>query len=223
MDRIIKSRAIVLKGQDLGESNRIITLFTKEQGKLKAVARGAKRSKRRFQNALEDLTLSKVNLKAPRVGSLFHLDFIESIDTFYELRMDARKYACAALASELADLWTKELSPEKELFELLIWYLRRLKLERDPFPVTLYFKIKILKISGYGPKWESLDEKGLKVSKGTLRCLNFVQASPLDSIQRLRMSRQNMKEAWGLLKALHIRYLEIEPRSYKVLREIART
>ncbi|OCC14704.1 DNA recombination and repair protein RecO [Dissulfuribacter thermophilus] len=221
MEKLIESDSIVLKGQDFGESHRIITLFTVSHGKIKALARGAKRSKKRFLNALEDLNYLVATLKPPRTEGLYHLHSVGAKDTFPEIKNHAIKFACAGLGCELVDLWTRELSPERDIFELLLWFLNELNQGMEPYTLTLYFKTRLLKIVGYGPEWTNLKKNGLRISDGTLRCLDFVQISPLNRLNRLKMSKQNIKEAWALLKAMHLKHLEKEPKSYYVLRQIA--
>ena len=221
MGNLIKNEAIVLRGQDLGESHLIITLFTREQGKLKAVARGAKRSKKRFQNALEPFTYGQVIIRPSRTGSMAGLEAMNPFETFIKIRSDAIKFTLASLGCELLDLWLREESPEPKAFSLLLWFLHSLEQTREPYLFTLLFKARLLSIVGYGPDWNKIEAPRLNVSKATIKSLAYIQESPLEKIDRLRLSKKYMREAWKLIKSLHIKHLEKEPRSYNVLRQIA--
>ena len=217
METPFETEAIVLRGSDFGESHRIITLFTKHKGKVKAIARGAKRSRKRFLNALEPFTLGIAEIKPQRTGGLASLEAMNARETFSYIRQDIVRYACAGLACELTDLWTREMSPEMALFQLLLWYLQVMNGTDHPYLTTIFFKAKLLRIVGYGPDWSKITLKGQNLSKGTLKSLAFIQDHPFEKIMRLRLSRDTMREAWRVLKAMHTRHLEKEPLSYNVL------
>ncbi len=221
MENLIKSEAIVLRGQDLGESHLIVTLLTVDQGKFKAVARGAKRSKKRFQNALEPFTHGQAIVRPSRTDSMAGLEAMAPKETFSQIRRDILKFTLASLACELLDLWLRENSPEARAFTLLLWFLHSLEQTKEPFLFTLLFKTRLLSIVGYGPDWGRIEANKLRVSQGTIKSLAFIQETPLDRIDRLRLSKRYMREAWTLIKSLHIKYLEKEPRSYNVLRQMA--
>ena len=221
MERRIESKAIVLNGRDIGESHRLLTLFTLELGKLKVMAYGAKRSKRRFQNALEPFTYGAAQIKPCRNETIHTLEAFAPMDTFPEIRREILKYTCAGLACELVELWTRENNREKELFDLLTWFLGVLGKGQEPYRITLFFKARLLAIVGYGPDWARFQGSTHHISLATLKSLAYIQAAPMEKIERLRIARPHMREAWALLKAMHTRHLEKEPNSYNVLRQMA--
>ena len=246
MPDILKSPAFVISGQDLGESDRLITFYTMAGGKMRSIAKGAKRSRRRFVNALEPFTMLNLSLALPRTTGLNRIDSTEILDNFPQLRLKFECYIMASLCCELVNLWTKEDDPQKNLFKLLRWYFGPLNDGFHPKKTTLFFKILLLTLAGYAPDFDQCllckkppmgdhvvfklhaggfvcsgcrkaGEKTHKIGLGTLKSLRYIQKGPLDNLHRLTMTDAVLEEAWSLMKSLHCHHLERVPASYKVL------
>jgi len=158
------TEAIVLRLTDYGEADRIVTLFTLEQGRLSGVARGAKRSRKRFGGALEAFAHLKLQLQlGPGLPTLLSAD-IGSI--FPGIRGELSKIGSAAYACELVERLTPEGEANPRLFRLLYCYLERLDLAPPSPSDRRFFAVNLLKILGYQPE---LDGAGL--SEETARLL----------------------------------------------------
>src|SRR5258707_7868292 len=112
------ARALVLHRSDLGENDRILTLYTREKGKLNAVARGARRGVSRLSGATELFILEKLQIAAGR-----NLDIIMQCEiemSFSGLRTDLQKLARATYFCELLDRFTgdRDAASSPELFDL---------------------------------------------------------------------------------------------------------
>src|SRR5439155_22541244 len=83
-----QSEAIVLRTYPLREADLLVTLFTRSEGKLKGVAKSAKKSKRRFGGALEPLTFVKLHYEAKEGQELARLDSCEVIESPLTTRVD---------------------------------------------------------------------------------------------------------------------------------------
>ena len=145
--------AIVLRLTDYGEADRIVSLFTLEQGKLQGIARGAKRSRKRFAGALEPFAHLKLQLqRGPGLATLVSADIVS---IFPGIRAELTKIGSAAYACELAE----RLSPDEEanprLFRLLCCYLETLDLAPPSPSDRRFFAVNLLKILGYQPDLEA--------------------------------------------------------------------
>src|SRR6185369_6027248 len=114
MPESVVTQAIVLRTVNFGESDRIVTLYGRSTGKVSAVARGARRSKKRFGAALGIFGIGEAVLKSrPRASS--DLMWLESFTTtgsgFHELTTDVAKVAHAGYLCELVN----ELTPVHEV------------------------------------------------------------------------------------------------------------
>lgn len=143
--------AVIIQVKDHAESDKIITLYTLEQGKINAIAKGAKRSKKRFVNKLELFSLLNISYAPGRLSSLARIDQAELIAPYPNLHKNYDQYVAASLLSELVLYWTREHDREEELFQLLIWSLKQLSLGVTPSQAIIFFHVKMLDILGFRP------------------------------------------------------------------------
>ncbi len=118
-----KLTAIVLRTVDYGESDRVVTLLSRERGKVSAFARGARASRRRFGGALEPFTLLAAEVRGRSSSDLLGLESTAVVRGFGGIRGDLARIACAAYAAELARELVRDHEPNEELFDLLAAYL----------------------------------------------------------------------------------------------------
>ena len=147
--RSYRCQAVVLKRHDFGEADRILVLFTRERGKLRAIAKGSRRTTSRLAGHLELFTHAELQLARGR-----DLDVIaqaETRDPFRGLREDLDRTSHAYLVAELADVLTEEQAEQPELFDLLVRTLRALETEPDPRLVVDHFLMALLGIVGFRP------------------------------------------------------------------------
>jgi len=145
--------AIVLRLTDYGEADRIVSFFTREEGRLSGFARGAKRSRRRFGGALEPFAHLSLQLKIPYSG-LATIETADIVSIHPGIRVDLSQIGCAAYACELVERLTPEGEENPRLFRLLSCYLQRLD-SAPPSPSDRrLFTVNLLKILGYQPALE---------------------------------------------------------------------
>lgn len=146
----LQSRAIVLKVTDYGESDKIVTFYTQQFGKLKGIAKGAKRSKKRFVNKLEFFSLLDITVVPGRLSTLGRIDNASLVNSFPSLRENYHRYTAAMLVCELMDLWTRENDSDDPLFQLLCWCLHEISGSSNISETVIFFQIKMLDILGMG-------------------------------------------------------------------------
>ncbi|MBU3936448.1 MAG: DNA repair protein RecO [Proteobacteria bacterium] len=144
--------AIVLQVKDHGDSDKIVTMYTQEYGKIVLIAKGAKRSKKRFVNKLELFSLLRIHFAPSRHSSLMRLDQADLVAPFPALRGNYELYIAASLLCELVLYWTREHDSDEELFLLLLWALEGLVVAGgDVNRTIIFFHVKMLDILGYRP------------------------------------------------------------------------
>ena len=157
-----RCEAIVLGVIDYREADKIVTLFTLEHGKLKGVARGAKRSVRRFGGCLEPFALLTVQLSLK--AGLARLDGADVRTIHPRIRTDLQKIGYAGYACEAVDLLLPEGLANPRLFRLLSAYLERLD-SAPPAPSDRrFFQINLLNILGYRPDLDYCSSCGAELS-----------------------------------------------------------
>jgi DNA repair protein RecO (recombination protein O) len=149
-----QTEAIVLRLTDYGEADRIVSLFTLEQGRISGIARGAKRSRKRFGGALESFAHLKLQLQlGAGLPTLLSADICS---IFLGIRAELAKIGSAAYACELVERLTPEAEANPRLFRLLFCYLERLDLAPPSPSDRRFFAVNLLKILGYQPEVRGL-------------------------------------------------------------------
>ncbi len=141
--------AIVLRVNDLGESDKIVTFYSKERGRMAGIAKGAKRSKKRFSNKLEIFSLLDVIYDDRGRSGLVRIAEAELLDSFFSLRENYDRYVSAALACELIYYWSGEYDADRNIFNLLLWTLRSLDRGSQSQVAQIFFQIKLYTLVGY--------------------------------------------------------------------------
>jgi DNA repair protein RecO (recombination protein O) len=148
-----KVQSFVLSSLDYGDSDRIVSLFTLEHGRVKAFARGARKSRKRFGPALEPF--ARIDAQARIKEGLSSLQQADIVCIYPAIRADLERIAHALYACELVDAITPEGHPLPRLFRLLAAYLDRLETETAAEGDRRFFEINLLNILGYRPALET--------------------------------------------------------------------
>ena len=143
--------AVVLQVTDHGDSDKIITLYTEAQGKISGIAKGAKRSKKRFVNKLEPFSLLDLAYAEGRTSTLVRIDQAELLNGFPTLRQDYPRYTAATLICEQLLQWTRENDADPALFALGRWALTSLEQGVPPLATVILFEVRMLDLLGYRP------------------------------------------------------------------------
>lgn len=147
--RLRRDTAVVLRTYKLGEADRIVVLLTEEHGKVRAVAKGVRKTRSRFGGRLEPLSHLTVQLHEGR-----NLDVVtqaETIDTFRPIRDDLGRLGRAVAMLEAADHLSMEGEAAPELYRMLVGALRSLA-DSDSALVSSAFLLKALALEGFRPE-----------------------------------------------------------------------
>lgn len=246
--RSFRVEAVVLRHANWGEADRILTLYTRERGKLRAVAKGARRIKSRKAGHLEPFT--RVTLQLARGRDLPIVTQAETVDAYLPLRDDLVCTATASTVVELLDRFTYEDESENlDIFRLLTDTLHRIATLADPWVAVRYFEVQALDRLGYRPQLvtcancgeevQPLDQffsvaqggvlcprcgAGLpgarQVSMEALKYLRHFQRSPFPEAQRARPRPEVRAEIEALIQSYITYLLERELKSPGFLKQV---
>jgi len=149
---LVKTPAIVLHSRKWGDADRIVTLFTLRFGKLRGVARGARRLKSRLGGMIEPFTLCQLDLFEKPGDSLYRISQVAIDEPFAKFRDDLSLMAAAGRMVNLVGAVMAEGDAEPRVFEGLEQGLRSLLTSRDVAWTTLLFQIRLLGLSGFRPQ-----------------------------------------------------------------------
>ncbi|XVV05448.1 DNA repair protein RecO [Actinosynnema sp. CA-248983] len=152
MANLYRDTGVVLRVQKLGEADRIITLLTQKHGKVRAVAKGVRRTSSRFGARLEPFGHVDVQFYPGR--SLDVVTQVQTLDAFHvDLVDDYQRYTAACAVLETADrLTAEEGEPVLRLYLLVTGALRALAAkERDPSLILDAFLMRAMAFAGWAP------------------------------------------------------------------------
>src|SRR5438105_12133836 len=115
-----KALALVVRTTDWSETSRIATLWTREFGKVRALAKGGRRLKSNFESALDLLTVCSIVFLRKSSGSLDLLTEAQVLERFPRLRTDLQALYAAYYVAELLADWTEDYDPHPTLFDAVV-------------------------------------------------------------------------------------------------------
>ncbi|MDA8100840.1 MAG: DNA repair protein RecO [Nitrospiraceae bacterium] len=147
-----RTEAVIIGSTNLGEADKIVTFFSLNRGKLRGVAKNARKSFRRFGAGLEPFTHCRLNLYEREHQELLRVEQSEIVTQLFSIACDLERMATGSAILELV----REISPEgeghPEVFHLLVHVLRLLDAGGDPLFLRRIFEIRFLSLLGYQPK-----------------------------------------------------------------------
>jgi DNA repair protein RecO (recombination protein O) len=247
-----QTEAIVLRLLDYGESDRIVTFCTADFGKIRGIAKGARRSRKRFVNALEPFCRSRIFFSRRGPDSLALIEGCDVLSHFPAIRADLDKTLAASCLIDLTDQFTPEDKKNEASFFLLLDFLQLLEGSVMTDALLRFFEIRLLRISGYDPVLDRClycktpigkqaayrfdaakggltcnvcgpgSRDAIPVSLGTIRTLLLGREMEIGRLGRLLLSGQSADESRRLLAHFIRHILGRELKSVHVLNEIRR-
>lgn len=242
-----KCEGIVIRTNDYGETNKVVTLFTREWGKIGAMARGAKKPSSRLAAVTQLFTYGHFLLqKGSGLGSLQQG---ETIDSMRSIREDIFLTAYASYIIELTDKCTEDRRPNPFLFELLHQTLHYMNDGYDLDIIMFIYEIKMLNVIGLHPELNrcaicgntegefafSIREGGFichrcfekdpyhfKISQATARLLRLFYFFDLSRLGNISVKEETKQELKKIISAYYEEYSGLSLKSKRFLEQIDR-
>ncbi|MFA5078311.1 MAG: DNA repair protein RecO [Dehalococcoidia bacterium] len=231
--RVYRTTGIIIKRYKFGEADRLLTIFTSDHGKVRAIAKGAMRPGSKLGGNVELLTHSQMMLARGR-----NLDIVtqaQALDIFLPMRDSLELMSCGFYLAELVDSFIEENVEDRELFDLLLNTLRRLTETGDGERMVRYFELRLLGHLGYTPQLHKCancnrdlqpetnyfnplqggvlcrecgnpDMSARTISVNAQKVLRLWQRSDIDTAGRVKLSAELAREIKGILRE-NVRYL----------------
>jgi DNA repair protein RecO (recombination protein O) len=187
--------AIVLRSWKLGEADRIVSLHTRDHGKVRGVAKGVRRTRSKFGARLEPTSHIAIQLYRGR-GELDTITQVETIDRFVKLRSDPARFARASALLEAVDQVAQDRQPDRSRHVMLTKALLTLDQEMSPLVVSGFF-LKLLAHEGVQPELDRCVSCGLTEA---LEAIDFVEGGVL--CRSCRRGRPISTEALTMLRQM---------------------
>ena len=226
---ILRTEAVVLRSLDYGETSQIVTLFTREKGKLGVMAKGARKPKSSFGATLQPMSYTQVVFYYKPTRTLQTLSESSHVESFHALRRDLRSITVGLRIVELVEALMEEEDAQPEVFALLVRALRRLNAgEARVTNLWPYVQLQLAQLLGVAPAVErdlveavtgeegllSLGDGGVypdagqqatpeeprRASRAALRAYSICARADLDTVMRLEMSKAVRREVEALVR-----------------------
>jgi DNA repair protein RecO (recombination protein O) len=244
-----KTQGIVLKHMPLGEADRIVTLYTPDRGKLRAVVKGARRTKSRKGGFLQPLSHVRASIAVGR--SLDQVVEAETVTSYRILREDLGRMSMGLYLAELVDGFSADGAVNPAEFHLLVSALNALETTDSSAQLTAYFETRLLGVTGFGPELQrcvscgadldardhvfscadgglvgpecrgQTDSSLIHASMNLIKVLRFFQRADFAQALELSLTEQLNGELRRVLRTYIAYVLEREPRSAEFMRLVA--
>jgi DNA repair protein RecO (recombination protein O) len=243
-ERLYRVEAIILKRTDVGEADRLLTLFTPDHGKLRAVAKGARKPSARKTGHVE--LFNHVSLLIASARELDIVTQADTLDAFLSIRDNLDRLSYAYYFAELADRFTEEGEENPPLYELLLKAFHWLERTQQLARTARYFELRLLDALGYrpqlyycincreelqpeenyftpegggmlNPKCRDSHRDARAVSLNGLKVLRFYQSREYEEAQALRLSKGVEDEVEEILHYYSTYLLERDLKSVEFL------
>lgn len=166
---IVRTDAVVLRSIDYGETSQIVTLFTRQKGKLAVMAKGARRPNSRFGSTLQPMSYTQVVFYFKGSRSVQTLSESSHVRTFNSISRSLEGLSCGLRVVELVYALVQDEEQNPMVFNLLIEVLDRLNSSADRLDnLYFYFQLRLASILGFAPHIERDDVESIPDSGGLL-------------------------------------------------------
>jgi DNA repair protein RecO (recombination protein O) len=215
-ERTLRTEAIVLKRRNFGEADRLLTLYTREFGKMPAIAKGARKPQSRKTGHVELFMRSQFLLAEGR--NLHIITQAEMVDAYQALREDLVRTTYASYAVELLDRFTVEEDVNQDIYRLLTQVLTWLGEAADIRLPTRTYELRLLGYTGFQPQLfqcvacdepiqeqdqffsaelggvlcptcRAADRTAKPISAIAVKVLRYLQTRPWDTVKSLQLKR----------------------------------
>lgn len=146
-----ETEALVLRTYRLGEADKIVSLFTRQFGRLRAVAAGAQRPKSRYGGTLEPLTFVRLWIFERENRDLLRINSAELAESFFDMQKDYRMQIAAQYVAEVAEQLLPEREANDRVFRLFLAVLKAMRRSKEIDRPLVYFDYWLLRLSGFLP------------------------------------------------------------------------
>ncbi|MCX7886665.1 MAG: DNA repair protein RecO [Verrucomicrobiae bacterium] len=193
---------IVLHTNPVTESSLIVTWFTREFGKLKTLAKGARRPKSPFRGSLDLFYRDELVFGRSKRSDLHTLQECFLEEPHAGLRQSVTRLTRASFACELVDLATEWEDPQPVVFDLLDQVLTDVETDAAP-ALLIWFQLHLLKALGWAPRWEKTD--------GSARILCALSGTSRRAARRMRLTTAQIADASRQLQQFWLRHVGSAP------------
>lgn len=215
-----KIRGIIIRENFSGESDKFLTIFAKDIGKISVFARGARNTKSKFLASSSLFTYADFIIRtSTKTPTLISADVIES---FYNLRSDLSSASFASYFAEFIDKSIIDNVADNDALLLLLKSLQKLSHNTsDTRYIGCVFQLRLLDILGYRPDIEEL--KQYPLSEISVSAIEYILSQNINTAFSVILDKNYITEIEFFLEKYIAYYIDIKFNSYKIIKNLLLT
>jgi DNA repair protein RecO (recombination protein O) len=231
-----ETEAIILRTHPLNEADKIVSFFSRGEGRTRGVAPNARRSLKRFGAALELLSHVRVRYQENGGRELVRVESCELLDSFFEAQSDYATAVASSYVAEVCELLLPEREANDPFFRLVLLVMNEIRRKHEIWRPLTYFDLWSVKLAGFLPSlrtcmrceaaldpeqpawfrthWEGLlckdcrGEEAWALSSASRDLARNMLAAPLEALPEERWTRQRAEDLRRFLGQQMERHLE---------------
>ena len=232
---LVQTPAVVLKSFPFGDTSLIVRCYTREQGKISLMVKGARRKKSPLGAYFQPMNYVELIYYYKATRELQLLSKVSFLDLWSNINDDLKKLSYGFAVVELTDKTNTELDPHFELFDELVWVLKQFNNQNHKLNLIFwYYEIRLLTLLGFKPDFSQREFKGITLpdpnagpnSTVILNMLNnnniIMNREGLASLDNVKITHRDRKAISDYLSTYLLYHFEnvSDMKSLKLLREI---
>ena len=245
----LKTKGLIIREVNTGEADKIVTLFSRNRGRISALAKGARRPRSKLIAGTQFLSYCDYVLFCGR--DMYSINSCEVVEPFYEIRNDMIRLTYAAHFVDIINDAIQENQPSPRVLQLLLNSLHMLsKTDKEPALIARIFELRFLSIMGFAPfvrgciicgreditdvsfsfrkcgficsneACTTNDSFALELSQGAVRAIQHIVHSKFEDLFSFKLSAQVLAELGGVTKRYLRERLEKDYTKLDFLKEI---
>jgi DNA repair protein RecO (recombination protein O) len=244
-----RTEAIILRRQDFGEADRLLTLYARDRGKIRVIAKGARKPHSRKTGHVELFMRTRFLIAEGR-----NMDIVtqaEAVEAYPALREDLVRTTYASYAVELLDRFTPDEDRNPHLYDLLASALGWFALGQQHLRAARFYELHLLQLAGFRPQLfhcvscgeaiveqdqlfsgelggllcpdsAAADRNARPVSAAAVKVLRFLQSRPWEAVRQLSLRRELHTELENVMHYYLTYLLERDLKSTEFLHRLRR-
>lgn len=239
---LIRTEGIVIKTINYGEGSKILTIYSRSNGKISVMAKGARKTKSRINAVTQVFSYGEYGIFLPNSNQMGTLNQGDISLHFTDIFQDIEKTAYAAYIVELVDKLTEANEPNPFLFQQLLASLELINQGKDMEVITRIFEMKMFLASGYRPNLHSCvlcdsqdnlnffsihhggllcnkheNEQSITLQQGTIKLLRLFEGIDIRRLGNIDVKNSTKTQLQHVLQAFYDEYIGIPLKSRNFL------
>ncbi len=217
-ERTFRTEAIVLRRSDFGEADRLLTLYSREYGKIRAIAKGARKPQSRKTGHVE--LFMRANYLLAQGRNLHIVTQAELVEPYAPLREDLVRATYAAYVTELLDKFAPDEEVNRTLYQLLTDALARFALTDNFLLAARHYELHLLTLVGFQPQLFHCIVSGATIVEEAVKVLRYLQTRQWGAVESLQLRTALHRELENHLHAYLAFHLERQVKSAEFLQRL---